>query len=60
MIAKSYKLNDTEILMMKYNSKYSVIRLVKGENANIIRSLSYEDAGDVWDFWLDMELGVVG
>lgn len=57
MIAKSYQLDKTEILMMKYNNLYNVLRLVKGEESQIMRNLTYEDAEEIYSYWMDMELG---
>ena len=58
MIAKSFQENGTEIIMMKYNTLYNVLRLVKGEQSQIMRNLTYEDADEIYEYWMDMQLGV--
>jgi hypothetical protein len=55
MIAKSYKLLETEILMTKNNTLYNVLRIVKGKESNITLSLNFEDANDIFDYYIDME-----
>lgn len=58
MIAKSYKLNDTEIIMTTYNANnYNVIRIVKGVDANLVTNQFYETADEIFEYWLDMEKG---
>lgn len=57
MIAKSYKLLETEILMTKTNTLYNVLRIVKGKESNITLSLNFEDANDIYDYWMDLEKG---
>jgi hypothetical protein len=58
MIAKSYQFEKTEIIMMKYNHLYNVLRLVKGEQSQIMRNLTFEDADDIYTYWMDLETGV--
>jgi hypothetical protein len=55
MTAKSYNHQGTEILMTKNNTVYNVLRIVKGKESSITLGLNFEDANDVFDFYLDME-----
>ena len=57
MIAKSYNLMGTEIVMTKNNTLYNVLRIIKGKDCNITTNLSFEDANDIFDYFLDMEKG---
>jgi hypothetical protein len=59
MIAKSYKNGDVEIIMTKIQDKpvYGVVRIVRDGNPNVISNRTYEDANEVYDYFLDMELG---
>lgn len=59
MIAKSYKNNNVEIIMTKFQDKsvYGVVKLVKNGLPNVLINRTYEDASEVFDYFLDMELG---
>lgn len=59
MIIKSYKVDETELLMLKVDTgKYSVARMVKGTEPYQKVYNSYEDAEEVYDYLMDQILGV--
>lgn len=58
MKVKSYEVNETKIVMNKHKNRYVVSRISKNYKSNIYQCWSYEDANEVFDFFLDMELGV--
>lgn len=59
MIAKSYQKDDVEIIMTKTagtDVKYNVVRIVKGKESTIHTNLNYEDADDLYEYFMDMFL----
>jgi hypothetical protein len=56
VIIKSIKLPNSELILKRDGNLYSVIRLVGGNESNVITNLDEESAFDTFDFWQDLEL----
>lgn len=58
MIVKSYNQGNVEIIMTKATEGlYNVVRIVKGKESNIKTFEPYENADEIYDYWMDLELG---
>jgi hypothetical protein len=56
VIIKSIKLPNSELILKRDGNLYSVIRLVGGNESNVVSNLDEESAFDTFDFWQDLEL----
>lgn len=55
MIAKTVKLSDVELIMTKnQDGTFNISRIIGNNMSNHVRNLSYEDADDLFDYWLEM------
>jgi hypothetical protein len=55
VIVKSIKNSNSELILKRDGNLYSVIRLVGGNESNVITNLDEESAFDTFDYFQDME-----
>ncbi len=55
VIVKSIKNSSSELILKRDGNLYSVIRLVGGNESNVITNLDEESAFDTFDYWQDLE-----
>jgi hypothetical protein len=55
VIVKSIKLPNFELILKRDGNLYSVIRLVGGNESNVVTNLDEETAFETFDYWQEME-----
>ena len=56
-LVKSYQKGDTQIFMKQEDETYNVIRLVKSNDSKFVPRLNFDDALEMYDYFMDMEEG---
>ena len=56
VIVKSIKNSNSELILKRDGNLYSVIRLVGGNESNVVANLDEESAFDTFEYFQDMEM----